>query len=388
MICLFIIDIRYRGINTLNGYISGVKSIVDIDGVKYMKTVFQGEHKDEYSLIQQKDNKNHGKAFLYKYGVVTCSWNYENGVVLGGYTYYENGKAVQTDYHNVEENLEYSYFYYPKKVILVIYDNETKNPSYIGDFRQGTMIREGKGYEMDVHTKNPRIYGEFKDNECVFVNQQFTSASTMIEYTKYLDGPHPEYSGGCIFDDTTKCFVRHGDGCKLQSNGLANVEGHWDKGQYIRNVYLEDGFYSYKEKDDKPAPPSTGFSFTFGAKKDDRPAQASTPSFKFGTKKDDRPAQASTGFSFGAKKDDKPAPPSTGFGFSFGGKKDDKPTPPSFGSSFGGKKDDKPTPPSFGSSNTNNSNTPYYGYNRYRNSYYKPYRSSRYYYNDYDDYYY
>ena len=52
MICLFIIDICYRGINTLNGYISGVKSIVDIDGVKYMKTVFQGEHKDEYSLIQ------------------------------------------------------------------------------------------------------------------------------------------------------------------------------------------------------------------------------------------------------------------------------------------------------------------------------------------------
>lgn len=181
-------------------------------------------------------------------GIVSCSWNYCNGIISSGYTYYENGRVVQEDFYDAEKCLKYSYVEYPQKKLLVIYDDDTMNAIYIGDFREGTSIREGFGYFLDAESGNLISYGLFKNDEYIYVYQEFTSSSSMIEYDyekvneEGIQIQYPIYSGGCKYNVATNSYVRHGKGCLIQ-DGIAKEEAEWSFGQKLYSFPLQNGYY-------------------------------------------------------------------------------------------------------------------------------------------------
>ena len=185
---------------------------------------------------------------LINRGIVSCSWNYCDGSISSGYTYYENGRVVQEDFYDAENCMKYSYVEYPQKKLLVIYDDNTMNAIYIGDFREGTNIREGLGYFLDAESGDLVSYGLFKDDECLYVYQEFTSSSSMIEYdyekanNEGIQTQYPIYSGGCKYNVATNTFVRHGKGCLIR-DGIAKEEAEWSFGRKIYSFPLQNGYF-------------------------------------------------------------------------------------------------------------------------------------------------
>ena len=77
----------------LSGYVTLGTSIArELNGKKYMVQRYQGEHKDEYTVMEvDEEGKSNGIAQLFKRGIIQLSWREKEGEKEGMVSLYGNG---------------------------------------------------------------------------------------------------------------------------------------------------------------------------------------------------------------------------------------------------------------------------------------------------------
>ena len=77
----------------MEGYVSERNEKKTVFGMEVEITTYQGEHCDEYLVREVKS----GRCWLFYKGILQLSWKEVYGVRKGGFTVYENGKAIRSE---------------------------------------------------------------------------------------------------------------------------------------------------------------------------------------------------------------------------------------------------------------------------------------------------
>lgn len=236
----------------LEGYTTGRRELVYVNSIAYEIQYFQGEHENEYLITQLKNGKPNGRCQLFKDGILEQSWMQEDGQYIGGFTVYDEGKAVYyQQWANAFGLKEIRTIENDKNnLMLVIRDSNTCEVLYRGEFRKEDMTREGKGIEYDGKG-NPLHYGVFHNDTLFQILQRFEK-DVMVTYAVeegvsnlHLKDRHPVYRGGFLFDETTSLFLPHGQGRAFDpSSGMMISEGVWEKGDAKEQQALHGGWYA------------------------------------------------------------------------------------------------------------------------------------------------
>ena len=198
-----------------------------------------------------KNGKANGKCQLFKDGLLQQSWTQEDGKYVGGFTVYEQGKAVLLqNWKNCFGAQEIRYIENSEKLLqLIIRDRTTMKVLYRGGFQQDRLLREGSGYEYDDEG-HLLHYGVFHEDALFQLFQRFEDKE-MVEYAVEegisnipLKERHPVYRGEFLFDDTNNVYLRHGKGCVFdKKTGMMIGEGEWERGVEKAMRSLHNGWY-------------------------------------------------------------------------------------------------------------------------------------------------
>ncbi|KAM7453412.1 hypothetical protein BLSTO_05840 [Blastocystis sp. subtype 1] len=219
-----------------------------VGGVEVEIVMYQGKHCDEY-LVREVES---GRCSLFYKGIVQLSWKEVNDVRVGGFTLYENGKALRSEewkglagkeqrrVENCKDGLE-----------LVI---EGDGVVYRGGFDDvESMKREGRGVEFDEKSGRVLRCGVWKNDELFQIEKECEDEEVMIEYAieegmenVNVLNRRPVYEGGYVYDEEKREVLRHGYGCEIEG-GVAVREGTWEKGELKESVELFEGWYVKRE---------------------------------------------------------------------------------------------------------------------------------------------
>ena len=234
----------------MDGYVTERNEKRVAGGEEVEIVTYQGEHCDEYLVREVKS----GRCSLFYKGIVQMNWKEVNGVRTGGFTMYENGKALRSEdwnglgkkerrcIENCKDGLE-----------LVVEENGVV---YRGGFDAvESMKREGRGMEYDEKSGRVLRCGVWKNDELFQIEKECESEEVMIEYETEegkenvsLLKRHPVYEGGYVFDEEKREVLRNGEGCEIDFNtGIAVIEGKWERGALKESVELFDGWYVKRE---------------------------------------------------------------------------------------------------------------------------------------------
>ena len=227
-------------------YAYGDPIIEESYGRTYATQYYSGDHSEEYTIMEMKNNVPNGPAQLFKNGLLVMAWHMKNGVRDGLLTIYHNGKVEkQTNwrYMNVNSREIRWIMNEKEKQFLVIESNDTGLPIYRGDFDSQTWRRQGYGLEYDRKTGNVVRSGQFENDVLVIIHQIFALKGDqleMVEFNQTVDNKKqitkrvPIYAGGCIFDPDRCRYYRHSEGQIInEQTGVATFESEWDHGTEI-----------------------------------------------------------------------------------------------------------------------------------------------------------
>ena len=237
----------------MDGYVTERSERKRVNGEEVEITTYQGEHRDKY-LVREVES---GRCSLFYKGIVQLSWKEVNGVRIGAFTVYENGKALRSeDWNGLNENERRCIENCKNGLELVI---EGDGVVYRGGFDDvESMKREGRGMEFDETSGRVLRCGVWKNDKLFHIEKEFESEEVMIEYAieegkenVSLLNRHPVYEGGYVFDEEKRVFLRNGEGCEIDVNtGIAVREGTWERGELKESVELFDGWYVKREGND------------------------------------------------------------------------------------------------------------------------------------------
>ena len=215
-----------------------------VNGDEVEITTYQGEHCDEYLVREVRS----GRCSLFYKGIVQLSWKEVNGVRTGGFTVYENGKALRIeDWNGLNEN-ERRCIENCKNGLELVVDED--GVVYRGEFDDvESMKREGRGVEFDERSGRVLRCGVWKNDKLFQIEKEYESEEVMIEYAigegqenVSVLNRRPVYEGGYVFDEEKREVLRNGCGCEI-TGGVAVREGVWERGELKENVELFDGWY-------------------------------------------------------------------------------------------------------------------------------------------------
>ena len=230
----------------MNGYVTehSEKRMVNDEEVEIV--MYQGEHCDEY-LVREVES---GRCSLFYKGIIQLSWKEVNGVRVGGFTVYENGKALRSEDWNQLGGKEHRCIENCKTGLELVI--EGNGVVYRGGFDDvESMKREGRGMEYDEKSGRVLRCGVWKNDELFQIERECESEEVMIECAieegkenVSLLNRHPVYEGGYVFDEEKREVLRNGYGCEIDVNtGIAVREGTWERGELKESVELFDGWY-------------------------------------------------------------------------------------------------------------------------------------------------
>lgn len=252
----------------LSGYIpDGNPILTTIAEKQYCIQKYQGEHKDEFSVMEMGNGVPNGVAQLFENGFVRLSWRMVNGNREGSVTVYEDGVALfMTTWSDLERAMN-------DGIRREIANDESGNRLlvervimsgvvvYRGGFNPETRGREGYGVEYDRESGLEKCVGYYRNDQLVHIFQSFVVGKDgerpkMIEYdgdenvdnVNEVLNRHPTYCGDYRFDDKARKYVRFGCGKEISKfEGMCNriVERDENGGEIRGSVKrLYDGWYS------------------------------------------------------------------------------------------------------------------------------------------------
>ncbi|KAM7453794.1 hypothetical protein BLSTO_05453 [Blastocystis sp. subtype 1] len=230
----------------MNGYVTEHSEKRTVNNEEVEIVMYQGEHCDDYLVREMKN----GRCSLFYKGIIQLSWKEVNGVRVGGFTVYENGKALRSEDWNQLGGKEHRCIENCKTGLELVI--EGNGVVYRGGFDDvESMKREGRGMEYDEKSGRVLRCGLWKNDELFQIEKECESEEVMIEYAieegkenVSLLNRHPVYEGGYVFDEEKRELLRNGYGCEIDVNtGIAVREGTWERGELKESVELFDGWY-------------------------------------------------------------------------------------------------------------------------------------------------
>ena len=232
----------------MDGYVTEQNEKIVANGEEVEIVTYQGEHCDEYLVREVKS----GRCSLFYKGIIRMNWKEVNGVRTGGFTMYENGKALRSeDWNGLNKKEHRSIENCKHGLELVVEENGVV---YRGGFDDvESMKREGKGMEFDEKSGRVLRCGVWKNDELFQIEKECESEEVMIEYAieegmenVNVLNRHPVYEGGYMYDEEKREFLRNGCGCEIEG-GVAVREEKWERGELKESVELFDGWYVKRE---------------------------------------------------------------------------------------------------------------------------------------------
>ena len=232
----------------MDGYVTDHSEKRTVDGEEVEIVTYQGEHCDEYLIKEVKS----GRCSLFYKGIVKLSWKEVNGVKVGGFTLYENGKVMRSEDWNGLGGKECRCIENCKNELELV--TEGNGAVYRGGFDDvESMRREGRGMEFDETSGRVLRCGVWKNDKLFQITQECESEDVMIEYATEegkenvsLLNRHPVYEGGYVFDEEKREVLRNGYGCEIEG-GVGVKEGVWERGELKESTELFDGWYVKRE---------------------------------------------------------------------------------------------------------------------------------------------
>ena len=228
----------------MDGYVTEQNEKRAANGEEVEIVTYQGEHCDEYLVREVKS----GRCSLFYKGILQLSWKEVGGVKVGGFTVYENGKALRSEDWNQLAGKEHRCIENCKNGLELVIEGD--GVVYRGGFDDvESMKREGRGMEFDEKSGRVLRCGVWKNDELFQIEKECESEEVMIEYATEegkenvsLLNRHPVYEGGYVFDGEKREVLRHGYGCEIEG-GVAVKEGTWERGVLKESVGLYDGWH-------------------------------------------------------------------------------------------------------------------------------------------------
>lgn len=242
----------------LCGYVKEREEVKRVNEKEYLIQYYQGEHLNEYSIIETKEGKLDGKAQLFYNGVIRMSWMFENGIRKGHVTTYKKGvvEAIRS-WDNLKDINSDDYCIENRKCgkLMVIRDYETDQIVYEGSY-DDKMQRNGYGFVLDTETGKRKSYGYFENDEmiqliCEFDDDQMTQYEVKDKESNLHPYEHrPVYIGGFLFIEDEQRVVRHGDGVEINYlSGMAENAGVWMNGSKMNKTPLYNGWFNKTESE-------------------------------------------------------------------------------------------------------------------------------------------
>ena len=235
----------------MDGYVTEHSEKRTVSGEEVEIVMYQEEHCDEYLVREVKS----GRCSLFYKGILKLSWKEVNGVRTGGFTLYENGKALRSEDWNQLGGKEHRCIENCKNGLELVV--EGNGVVYRGGFDDvESMKREGRGMEFDEKSERVLRCGVWKNDELFQIEKECESEVVMIEYATEegmenvsVLNRNPVYEGGYVFDEEKREVMRNGCGCEIEG-GVAVKEGTWEKGELKESVELFEGWYVKREEED------------------------------------------------------------------------------------------------------------------------------------------
>ena len=232
----------------MDGYVTERSERKMVNGEEVEIVTYQGEHCDEYLVREVKS----GRCSLFYKGILRLSWNEVNRVKVGGFTLYENGKALRyEDWKGLNETEHRCIENCKNGLGLIV---EGNGVVYRGGFDDvESMKREGRGMEFDEKSGRVLRCGVWKNDELFQIEKECEDEEVIIEYAieegkenVSVLNRHPVYEGGYVFDEEKREVLRHGYGCEIEG-GVAVREEKWERGELKESVELFEGWYVKRE---------------------------------------------------------------------------------------------------------------------------------------------
>ena len=223
----------------LSGYmLSGSPRILDNGKKQYLLGQYQGEHQNEYSVMEVENGIPNGSACLYKDGIILRSWTMRNGVPEGYLTFYENGVVSKRTTWDLIENSSMTGII--KELIndvsgsclMVEKITETGTVIYKGGYNPKDFCRKGFGIEFDEECGIETVAGYYRDNKLIHISYKFEydrgeghvpimiefDGNENVENVENVINRSPIYKGPYIFDTEKNRFIRCGCGYEINKN--------------------------------------------------------------------------------------------------------------------------------------------------------------------------
>ena len=154
----------------MDGYITERSERRMVNGEDAEITTYQGEHCDEYLVREVKS----GRCSLFHKGILQLSWKEVEGVRIGGFTLYDNGKALRSeDWTGLDETERRSIENCKSGLGLMVKGNDVV---YRGSFdNMKSMKREGRGMEFDEESGRVLRCGVWENDELFQITQELES---------------------------------------------------------------------------------------------------------------------------------------------------------------------------------------------------------------------
>ena len=245
----------------LSGYITDGKPEPVTSGDKsYIVQRYQGEHKDEYTVMEVENGVPNGLAQLFDNGVIQMSWRMVDGQRRGRLTVYENGVVSRMttwnslDQMSLKKNGDEEDAFVREvlndksgKRLLIERNVKTNVIVYKGEYNHSDLTKEGFGIEYDVESGIEKYSGCFRNDQLFHIRQSFVKPKKMkegdnelmmIEFggnedeenNRTILNRHPIYMGGYRFDQKRNEFIRCGLGYELNEfSGICDCIGEWNE---------------------------------------------------------------------------------------------------------------------------------------------------------------
>lgn len=236
----------------LSGYLAYGKPILQRRNNKeYSIQKYQGEHNNEYTVMEMENGVPNGLAQLFKKGVIQMSWIMKNGVRYGSVTIYKNGVVERvTTWDSLNDAASARKDALLREVVndvnrsgwMVEKVASTGLIVYRGGYNRADLTKEGWGFKYSKKSGLEKSYGYYRNDKLVHICQEFITGEDgtrmMIEYGGDVNDDNvsevlncqPIYIGGYSFNVGKGEYVRSGKGHVInESSGICDQLGEWDQ---------------------------------------------------------------------------------------------------------------------------------------------------------------
>ena len=221
-----------------------------IGNKQYSVQKFQGEHKDEYVVMEVKNGVPNGLAQLFNNGLIQMSWRMVDGNREGALTIYENGIVSRMiKWECLDELSDMNVI---REVVndmsgirvMVEKSSESGVIIYRGGYNSKTLGKCGYGIEYDEETGVEKSTGYYCDDRLVHIHQLFVpdhenngklkmmefDGDESVDNVGEVVNRHPIYVGGYRLDTKANRFVRSGKGYAIDLvGGICDYVSEWDE---------------------------------------------------------------------------------------------------------------------------------------------------------------